>query len=270
MSRPEPLSTNPTPTSLTPPLTQEPVTMDTSMAEAPSMEPASTTARPSPTAADRANQNLPQEIQQQHYSASEQAPLVTGTPTTNTFSREHQPREPTPRQPTPRQYDNTPPDRKRPHPSSYPSAPESLLQTPHHGMSAPLAPSARTGTPADRVPPLSSYPTAPASASQTPQSGRSQTPQQGVSTAGWLVSPASSSSSRITFEGTFWMFLSLSLCPVSCLVWSFSFWEKMIEERKKRGEKTKSPASNNNAIQTTSPSQKSPSNGATATTIKTG
>lgn len=204
MSRREPPSTNPTATSLTPPSTQEAVAMDTPMKEASPVEPASTTAHQSAATAGRPSQIPQQEQQQQqHYSAPERAPLVSGAPPGSNFSREHPPREPTPRQFSARQFDNPSPDRKRPHPSSYPSALESFPQTPHLGMSAPVAPRARTDTPAERLPHFSSYPTAPASASQTPRSMRSQTPQQGVLGAGWLASPASNVSSRITFEGTF-------------------------------------------------------------------
>lgn len=209
MSRREPPSTNPTATSLTPPSTQETVAMDTPMKEASPVEPASTTAHQSATTAGRPSQipqqenQQQQQQQQQHYSAPERAPLVSCAPPGSNISREHPPREPTPRLSGAKQFDDLSPDRKRPHPSSYPSALESFPQTPHLGMSAPVAPRARTDTPADRLPHFSSYPTAPASASQTPRSMRSQTPQQGVLAAGRLASPASNVSSRITFEGTF-------------------------------------------------------------------
>ena len=211
MSRREsPSNRNPAAMSLTPPPTQEAVFKDTPMTEAPSMEPASTVTHQSAATADETIQTQQHENQQQHYSALEHAPLATDSHPESTLSREHPPREPTPRQPTPRQYDNTSPDRKLLQPSSYPTGPDSLPQTPHPGMSAPLAPRARTDTPANR-PPLSSYPTAPATASQTPQSRRSQTPQQTVSTAGWLIPSAASSASKITFEGTFQHFISPAL-----------------------------------------------------------
>lgn len=237
MSRREPPSTNPSATSLTPPSTQEAVAMDAPMKEASPVESASTTAHQSAPTAGRPSQIQPQEQQQQqhqqHYSAPERAPLVSGAPSGSIFSREHPPRAPTPRQSTARQFDNTSPDRKRPHPSSYPSALESLPQIPHLGMSAPLAPRARTDTPADRVPHFSSYPTAPASAAQTPRSMRSQTPQQGVSAAGWLASPPSHSSSRITFDGMFEIFLPLYPVPFSCLL--LLLREKMKQKKARKG-----------------------------------
>ena len=216
MSQQEPPGRNPTAPSLTPPPSQQAGTPDTPLTEAPSMESAST--RTHPTAAtvtaDRINQTQPQPPPQQDqpprqkrkYSAPDQASLLTDTPPPSTFPRGHPPRDPPPRQPAPRQYDNTPPDRRPPPPpplSSYPTAPDSLPQTPHSGMSAPSAPRARADTPASRASRLSSYPTAPISASQTPQSGGPQTPQQGVSVAGWLGSPTASPASRISFEGTF-------------------------------------------------------------------
>ena len=211
MSRREsPSNSNPAAMSLTPPPTQEAALKDTPMSEAPSMEPASTVTHQSDATADRIIQTQQHENQQQHYSALEHAPLATDSHPASTISREHPPSDPPPRQPTPRQYDSTSPDRQPLHPSSYSTGPDSLPQTPHSGMSAPLAPRARTDTPANR-PPLSSYPTAPATASQTPQSRRSQTPQQTVSTAGWLIPSAASSASKITFEGTFQHFISLAL-----------------------------------------------------------
>lgn len=234
MSRREPPSTNPATTSLTPPSTQEAVAMDTPMKEASPAEPASTRAHQSASAAGRPTQTQQQEKQQQHqqqhYSAPERAPLVSGAPPGSIFSREHPPRAPTPRQSTAGQFDNPSQDRKRPHPSSYSSALESLPQTPHLGMSAPLAPRARNDTPADRLPHFQGYPTAPASAAQTPRSMRSQTPQQGVSAAGWLASPPSHSSSRITFDGTFERFLPLYPVPFSCLLFLLS--EKMNQKRR--------------------------------------
>ena len=200
--------------SLTPPPTQEAVFKDTPMTEAPSMESAATITHQSAATADKTIQTQQHENQQQHYSALEHAPLATdshpASTIASTISREHPLREPTPRQPPPGQYDNTSPDRKPLHPSSYPIGPDPLSPTPHPGMSAPLAPRARTDTPANR-PPLSSYPTAPATASQTPR--RSQTPQQTVSTPGWLIPSAATSASKITFEGRFQHFISLA--PVS-------------------------------------------------------
>ena len=197
--------------SLTPPPTQESVIKDTSMTEAHSMEPASTTIHTSAATADGANQIQQQEDQQQHYSAPEQAPLMTARPLPSTFTREHPPWEPPPRQPTPRHYDNSnPPDRQPPHLPSYPTAPDLLPQTSQHpGMSdLGLVPRTRTSASVERVPPpRSSYPNAPASASQTPQPTRSQTPQQAVSAAGWLKPSAATSASKITFEGTFSTFL---------------------------------------------------------------
>ena len=203
MSRREsPSNRNPAAMSLTPPSTQEAVSKDSPMTEAPSMESASTATPQSAATADRTIQTQQHENQQQYYSALEHAPLATDSHPASTISREHPPREPTPRQPTPSQHDNTSPDSKPLYPSTNPTGPDSLPPTSHPGMSAPLAPRARTDTPANR-PPLSSYPTAPATASQTPQSRRSQTPQQTVSTPGWLIPPAASPSSKISFEGTF-------------------------------------------------------------------
>lgn len=168
---------------------------DTPMPEAPSTEFASTTQHQTAAAA-------PIVKQEQQHPGPEQAPPTTDMPLASTFPREHPPREPTSRQPTPRLYDNIPPDRKPLHLSSYPTAPNSVPQTPHPVMSAPSALRPRTGTLAtDRVPRLSGYPTAPGSASQTPQPGHSQMPQQGMSAAGWLVPPAANSASKITFEG---------------------------------------------------------------------
>lgn len=148
---------------------------------------------------------------------------MTDTPPAGTFPREHPPREPpTPRRPTPRLYDNNIfPDRKPPLLSSYPTAPDSLPQTPRAGMSAPRT-SPYTGTPtADRIPRLSSYPTAPASAPQTPKTGTTaQMPQQGgLPTAGWLVSPTANPGSRITFED----YLALSEITFE---WSDSYDDK--------------------------------------------
>ena len=170
------------------------------------MEPLSTVTPQSAATADTTTPTQPHENQQRHYSALEYAPLATESYPASTISRENPPREP-----TPRQHDNTsPPDGKPLHPSTYPTDPDSFPQTPHPGMSAPLAPRARTDTPVNR-PPLSSYPTAPATASQTPQLRRSQTPQQTVPAAGWLIPSAASSASKITFEGTFQSFISLAL-----------------------------------------------------------
>lgn len=205
--------------SLTPPSTQEAPTADTLMPEAPAMEPTATTTRQSHTTADRVNQTQQQDEQpppptqqqqrqeqqhqQQHrYSAPERPPLVTDRPSASTFLREHPPRESTPRQTAPRLYDNTPSDRNSPRLSSYPTAPNSIPQTPSAGMSAPPGLRPHIGSPTHRLPHLLSYPTAPASASQTPQSGRSQTPQQGVSAAGWVEAQAAGPASRISFEGT--------------------------------------------------------------------
>lgn len=188
------------PASLTPPSTQEQPMTDTPMPEAPFTEPASTTDHKTAVTADRADQSP----QQQQDPAPEQAPPMTDMPLASTFPREHPPREPTRRQTIPRPYDrNTPPDRKPPHLSSNPSAPDSLPQTPTSGMSAPSAPRARTGTPVDRTPHLSSYPTAPGSAPQTPQRRTSQTSQHGMSPAGWLVPPPANPALKISFEGTF-------------------------------------------------------------------
>ena len=211
MSRREsPSNRNPAAMSLTPPPTQEAVFKDTPMTEAPSMESTSTVTHPSAAPADQPFQNPQYENQQQHYSAVEHAPLATDSHPASTIPRELPPREPTPRQPTPRQYDNTSPDTKPLLPSSYPASHDSLPPTPQPGMSAPLVPRARTDTSANR-PPLSSYPTAPATASQTPQSRRSQTPQQTVSTPGWLIPSAASSAYKISFDGTFQRFFLLAL-----------------------------------------------------------
>ena len=198
--------------SLTPPPTQEAVFKDP-MSEAPSMEPTSTVTHPGAATADQTVQTPQHENQQQHYSALEHGPLETDSYPASNISREHPPREPPPRQPTPRQYHNNSPDRNPLLPSNYPAGHDSLPPTPQPGMSAPLAPRARTDTPANR-PPLSSYPTAPATASQTPR--RSQTPQQTVSTPGWLIPSAASSASKITFDGTFQHFISIALvsCPL--------------------------------------------------------
>lgn len=213
MPRRDPHSMNHTAPSLTPPSSQEATMTDTRMSEAPFMQPASITDHQTAAATadriDHAQQRPPPPPPppQQQYPTPEQAPPMTDTPPAGTFPREHPPREPpTPRRPTPRLYDNNIfPDRKPPLLSSYPTAPDSLPQTPRAGMSAPRT-SPYTGTPtADRIPRLSSYPTAPASAPQTPKTGTTaQMPQQGgLPTAGWLVSPTANPGSRITFEGTF-------------------------------------------------------------------
>lgn len=180
---------------------------DTPMAEAPDRKPASTTHNQTAATAGSVDQ-----AQQQHHAASEQAPPMTELPPASTFPREHPPREPTSRQLNLRMYNNSPPDRKPPHFSDYPTATDSLPQTPYTGMSAPSIPRAQTGTSADRIPHLASYPTAPGTASQTPQPGTSS--QQGVSAAGWLVPAPANLTSKITFEGTFDD--SSSTIPVSC------------------------------------------------------
>ena len=260
MSPREPSSKNPTATSLTPPPTQLSPAADTPMTEGPSTESTPTTTTTTiataattttatchtPTAAaaaaaaavaDNAMQIQHQETHHQRYSPPEQAPLVTEMPPANTFPREPPPREPIPSQPTPRSYDSNPQDRIRPHLSSYHTAPDSLPQTPHAGMPAPSVPWAHTSTPADRVTHQSSYPTAPASASQTPLSGRSQTPQQGMVAAGWLASPEATSSSRITFEGTFSLF--------STFLYAYSFTVYLLyssgtaEKGRRKGKKRK-------------------------------
>ena len=272
MSLRESSSKIPTATSLTPPPTQQSPATDTPMIEAPSIEPAPTTtsATTAPTttsttitttchtpataaaaaavaaAADTAMQIQHQEIQQQQYSAPEQAALMTEMPPANTFAREPPPREPTPRQPTPRLYDSNPHDRIRPHLSSYPTAPDSLPQTPHTGMPAPSIPRAHTSTPADRVTHPSSYPTAPASTAQTPQSGRSQTPQQGMVAAGWLASPEANSSSRISFEG---MSSPLILDFLSFFFFWYSRIGKIKEIVKRETEKTRRGAPHQTLMQ---------------------
>ena len=185
------------PSNFNPLPTQKKLMMDTPMAEAPDSKSASTTDKQLAATAGSADQ-APQRRNPQH-AAAEQAPPMTEFPPASTFPREHPPREPASRQPTSRLYDS-PPDRKPSHFSTYPTASDSLPQTPYMGMSAPSNLRAHTGTSSDRIPHLASYPTAPRSASQTPQPGTSQ---QGVSAAGWLVPPPTNTTSKITFEGTF-------------------------------------------------------------------
>lgn len=246
MSRHEPPGIDHTPaTSISPPTNDTPMT-DTSMAEAPETKPASTT--DNQTAANAGSADQAQQRRQQEHAASEQAPPMAELLPASTFPREHPPREPTLRQPTLRLYDNSPPDRKPPHFSSHPNAPDSLPQTPYSGMSAPSMPRAHTGTSADRIPPIASYPTAPGTASQTPQPGMSQ---QGVQAAGWLVPPPASPTSKITFEGMFDDFSS-TIPSVLFLNSSSSSSERdffpslRIEEELRTQEKRKSLASNCN------------------------
>lgn len=171
---------------------------DTPMAEAPDTSPASTIDQKFAATAGSADHT--QQRRDRQHAAAEQAPPMTEFPPASTFPREHPPREPTSRQSTSRLYDNSPPDRKPSHFSTYPTASDPRPQTPYSGMSAPSIPRAHTRTSAERIPHLASYPTAPGSAPQTPQLGSSQ---QGGSAAGWLVPPPANPTSKITFEGTF-------------------------------------------------------------------
>lgn len=197
-SRQAPPSTHHTPTAMIPPPTQETPMMDTPMAEAPDSKPALTTDKQLAATAGGVDQVQPRQDQQ--HAAAEQVPPMTEFLPASTFPREHPPREPTSRQSISRLYDDSPPDRKPSHFSTYPTASDSLSQTPYLGMSTPSKPRARTDTSSDKIPHLASYPTAPESTSQTPQPGTSQ---QRVSATGWLVPPPKDPTSKITFEGMF-------------------------------------------------------------------
>ena len=232
MSRRESPSKISTAASLTPPPAKYTPMTDTPMLEAPT----STTQLQTAVTADRIKQEQEQQQEQEQpqlqHPAPEHAPLMTDLPPTSTFPREHPPREPTSIQPTPRLYDNITPDRKPLHLSVYPTAPNSLSQTPHLVMPAPSALRAHAGTPTtDRVAQVSSYPTAPGSAAQTPQPSKSRTSQHGMSSAGWLVPPAANSASKITFEGM----SSTSLSPFPSIL-SFLFFS-FLPSSKDKGKK---------------------------------
>ena len=223
------------------------------MLETPSIGPPSTTDFQTATAADGIDRSHHQQPQQPL--APEQPPMTDRLPA-SPFPGEHPTTEP-----APRPCYHTPSDRRTPHPSAYPTAPNSLPPTPHPGMSAPSALRAPPDTPVDRKPHLSPYTVAPGTASPTAPPATSQAPQRGVSPAGLRVPPAASPTSRISFEGTFQPPPSphLMLCLLG-------------EKKRNRMSKQKkgNVSSKNGAMQTTSPSQKSPLNGATATMTKTG